>query len=308
MAANKLRIGVMTGFPDPISAEQHVAQAETLGFDSLWVGDHVAFPVPMLDSLSQLALASAYAQTVTLGTCVYLLPLRHPTVVAKQVATIDRMAAGRLILGVGVGGEFPNEYAACGVPIGERGARLSEGIEVLKALWTGESITRESRFYPLQDVQMLPKPEQQGGPPVWCGGRSEAALKRAGRLADGYISYAINAEQYRKSKQTIETAAVGVARDPKSITFAHMLFTRLGSSFEEAHSVATAHLSQRYAMDFGPAAKRYAALGLPSDVAESITQFRDEGVTHLVLDLTGPLQDREAQLQWFSEEVKPLLD
>ncbi len=303
----ELQVGVMTGFPDPESAKQNVEQAEALGLKSLWVGDHVAFPVPILDSLAQLALASAYTQSVTLGTCVYLLPLRHPTLVAKQVATIDKMAGGRLVLGVGVGGEFPNEYAACGVPVGERGARLTEGIGVLKALWSGGSVTHNGKFYPLKDVQMLPEPEQEGGPPIWCGGRSDAALKRAGRLADGYISYAIDANRYRQSRMTIEEEASSAGRDDGSITYGHMLFTRLGKTYEEAHDAATAHLSKRYAMDFGPAAKKYAALGRPADVAEVISRFREEKVSHLVLDLTGPLSDREEQLRWFSEDVMPLL-
>lgn len=86
-----------------------------------------------------------------------------------------------------------------------------------------------------------------------------------------------------------------------------MLFTRLGKNFEEAHTIATAHLSKRYAMDFGTAARRYAALGKPADVAETVSRFRAEGVSHLVLDLTGPLEERDEQLAWFSEEVQPLL-
>lgn len=302
-----LQFGIMSAFPDPASAQATVAQAEDLGFDSLWVGDHVAFPVPILDSLMQLALASAFARKITLGTCVYLLPLRHPALVAKQVATLDRMLAGRLVFGVGIGGEFPNEYAACGVPLQERGARLSEGIEVLKALWTADSITRSGRFFPLRDVRMLPPPKSAGGPPVWCGGRSDAALARAARLADGYVSYAIDAAMYARAMTAIHDTADRAGRSLDRFTAAHMLFIRIDDRFEDAHRHASEHLSRRYAMDFSKPAKRYGALGAPADVAAAIERYRASGAHYFVLDLVGPPQDRDQQLARFSAEVKPLL-
>ena len=101
---------------------------DSLGFDSIWSGDHVAFAGPILDPLVQLAQAAALSERLRIGTAVYLLPLRHPAPVAKQVATLDTISNGRMIFGVGVGGEFPLEYQLCGVPVEERGARLSEGI------------------------------------------------------------------------------------------------------------------------------------------------------------------------------------
>ncbi len=116
------------------------------------------------------------------------MPLRHPTPVAKQIATLDHLTGGRFVFGVGIGGEFPREYEGCGVPLNERGARLSEGIEVIRKLWTGERVSHGGRFYNFKDVKMTPVPRQPGGPPIWCGGRSEAALRRAARLADGWFS------------------------------------------------------------------------------------------------------------------------
>src|ERR1700684_29888 len=111
------------------------------GYDSLWVGDHISFAVPVLDPLLQLAQAAVVSRRLTLGTSVYLLPLRHPAPVAKQVATLDHLTEGRLIFGVGVGGEFPKEYELCGVPHNERGARLAEGVTVLRKLWSGEKVS-----------------------------------------------------------------------------------------------------------------------------------------------------------------------
>jgi alkanesulfonate monooxygenase SsuD/methylene tetrahydromethanopterin reductase-like flavin-dependent oxidoreductase (luciferase family) len=124
-----------------------VTLVDRSGYDSLWVGDHISFAVPILDPLIQLAQAAVVSRRLTLGTSVYLLPLRHPAPVAKQVATLDHMTEGRLIFGVGVGGEFPREYEVCGVPRGERGARLSEGIGLLRQFWSGEKVSHAGRYY-----------------------------------------------------------------------------------------------------------------------------------------------------------------
>src|SRR5437868_6868644 len=154
------------------------------GYDSLWVGDHISFALPIFDPLLQLAQAAVVSRRLQLGTCVYLLPLRHPTAAAKQVSTIDHLTEGRFIFGVGVGGEFPKEFEACGVPVAERGARLTESMAVLRALWSGEPTSHAGRFFRFDGVTMRPPPRQPGGPPIWCGGRSDAALRRAGRLAE----------------------------------------------------------------------------------------------------------------------------
>jgi alkanesulfonate monooxygenase SsuD/methylene tetrahydromethanopterin reductase-like flavin-dependent oxidoreductase (luciferase family) len=121
------------------------------GYDSLWVGDHISFALPILDPLLQLAQAAVASRRLQLGTAVYLLPLRHPTPVAKQVSTLDHLTEGRFVFGVGVGGEFPKEYEACGVPLGERGARLSESLTVLRKLWIGEPASHDGRFFKFEE-------------------------------------------------------------------------------------------------------------------------------------------------------------
>ena len=194
-------------------------------YDSLWVGDHISFAVPILDPLLQLAQAAVVSRRLTLGTSVYLLPLRHATPVAKQVATLDHLTEGRLIFGVGVGGEFPKEYEACGVPRNERGARLTEGIGLLRKFWSGEKVSHTGRFYGnFTDVPMRPPPRQSGGPPIWCAGRSPGALRRTGRMADGYLSYVVTPEMYRDALATIETAAHEAGRSLTSFGTGHLLF------------------------------------------------------------------------------------
>ncbi len=301
------RYGFSAGLANPQAIRATVGLADRLGFDSLWVGDHIAFAVPILDPLIQLAQAAAHSDRLTFGTAVYLLPLRHPTPVAKQVSTLDLLCEGRLIFGVGVGGEFPREYEACGVPVKERGARLEEAIPLLRRLWSGAPVTSEGRFYPFPEVTMLPRPRQKSGPPVWCGGRNAKALDRTGRIGDGWISYVVTPEMYRDGLAEIAQAAARAGRALERFGSAHLLFTRIDDSYEEALDVATAHLSKRYAMDFRKAASRYAALGRPADVAERIDAFRAAGVRHFVLDCVGPEKERDAQLERFAREVRPLL-
>ena len=280
---------------------------DALGFDSIWSGDHVAFAGPILDPLIQLAQAAALSDRLTVGTAVYLLPLRHPAPVAKQVATLDRLSNGRVIFGVGVGGEFPIEFALCGVPVEERGARLGEGIRVLRKLWSGKAVAHDGRFYPFPEVAIQPPPVQPGGPPIWCGGRADPALRRAGRLADGWMSYVIDPKRYRHSLETIAAAAAAADRKLDRFGTSHLLFVRLDKDRESALEFAAKFLSVRYAMDFSRAAERYCALGEPADVAAAIRAFHEAGMRHVVLNVLAPESEKAAHLQRFADGVMPLL-
>jgi probable F420-dependent oxidoreductase len=313
----KLKIGVQTIHrrTEPATApwlpsidvmRELVALIEECGFDSLWAGDHISFPVAILDPLLQLAQAAVVSRRLLFGTSVYLLPLRHPGPVAKQVATLDHLTEGRLIFGVGVGGEFPKEYEVCGVPLKERGARLSEAIPIMRKLWSGAPASHGGgRYPPFDGVAMQPPPRQAGGPPIWCGGRSEAALRRTGRLGDGWLAYVVTPEMYGAGLKKIAAAA----RERSLTRFGSglLLFTRLDHTYEQALEAATITLSQRYAMDFRRAVERYAAIGRPEQVAESIRVFFAVGVRHVLLDFVGPYEDRHEQIQWFARDVLPLL-
>ena len=305
--SDRLELGFITSAADPAAARRTAGNAEAWGYDSVWVGDHVAFAIPILDPLIQLAQLACYSEKLTLGTSVYLLPLRHPVPVAKQVATLERACGGRLIFGVGVGGEFPGEYAACGVPIEERGARLTEAIPMLRGLWSGEEFESDGRFYPIPKTRMLPKTIQPGGPRIWAGGRSAGALRRLGRMGDGWISYVVTPEQYAEGLATIASEAAAAARTIERFDTGHLLFTFIDDSYEAALDAATDHLSMRYAMDFRKAAQRYAALGRPEDVAERVQQYLDAGLRHIVVDAVGPLEALDEQRERFAKEVRPLL-
>jgi probable F420-dependent oxidoreductase len=316
---DRLRIGVQTIHRRTEPAEgpwlPTIDELSTLvglvdrgGYDSLWVGDHISFPLAIFDPLLQLAQAAVVSRRLLLGTGVYLLPLRHPTPVAKQVSTLDHLSEGRFIFGVGVGGEFPKEFEACGVPVNERGARLSEGLDVLRKLWSGEPASHAGRFFQFDKVTMQPPPRQPGGPPIWCGGRSDAALRRVGRSTDGWMSYVVTPEMFRQGLEKIGAAATAAGRSfDRGFGTAHLLFTRVDDTYEKALDAATVSLSRRYAMDFRKAAERYCALGPAPQVVDKIRQFHAAGARHVILDFVGPYEERFAEIERFAAEALPLL-
>lgn len=313
-----LKIGIQTIHRQPDSQTgpwlpridemaRFIETVDKAGFDSVWVGDHLSMPLPFFDPFLLIAQAAVVSRRLTFGSGVYLLPLRSPGPVAKQAATLDHLTEGRFIFGVGIGGEFPKEYEVAGVPINERGARLSESIQAMRALWSGEPATFKGKHYHFEDVLMTPPPRQAGGPPIWGGGRSDPALRRMGRLADGYLSYVVTPKMYAEALQKISTAANQAGRQVNSFGTGHLLFTRVDKDYETALDIATESLSKRYAMDFRRAAERYAALGTPEQVAEQIVSFYNVGVRHISVDLVGPYERRMEQIERFASEVIPKL-
>ena len=175
------------------------ALAEQLGFDSGWVGDHLSFHPPVLDALGALSGAAGCTRRLALGTGVLLLPLRHPVWTAKQVSTVDALAPGRLMLGVGVGGENPEEWAAAGVPVGERGARLDESLEIVSALLRGEAVDHPGPLLPTRSPALEPVPATP--PPIVVGGRSDAALRRTVRAGDAWMGVWMSARRAGRGRR-----------------------------------------------------------------------------------------------------------
>ncbi len=302
-----VKFGVTARLSTRAIIRRTTALLEETGFQSLWAGDHIAFTSPILDPMLGLAQAAAMSDTLNIGTAVFLLPLRSAAGAAKLAASLDHLSEGRFIFGIGAGGEFPREFAACGVSPKERGARLTEGIEVMRKLWSGAPVSHHGTLWNFDDVHMQPAPVTPGGPPIWCGGRSEAALRRAGMLADGWMSYVVTPDQFAKGLATIDAARTEAGRAADPFGTAHLLFTRLDDSYERAWDDATALLSQRYAMDFRKAAERYCAMGNPEAIAGTLRKFHTAGVRHFILDMLGTPEEREAQLRRFANEVRPLI-
>ncbi len=300
-----IRFGVSLS-PHPPEEQLALAErVEALGFDSIWCGDHIVFNIPLYDSLTLLSFYAARTRRIRIGTCVYLLALRHPTVVAKMTSTLDVLSGGRLIFGVGVGGEIPKEFEACGIPLTERGARVDEGIEVLRALWTQTPASFSGRFVKFEGVSIEPKPVQPGGPPIWIGGRSDAALQRAGRLGDGWVSYVITAERYRQSVEKIRTAAAAAGRSLDGFDTAHLTFITIGKDYETAKAVWVKRLSRRYNQDFGPLADKYGFIGTAAQCIETLERFIEAGCRYFVLNACCEVPDEADQLELLASEILP---
>ena len=278
---------------------------ERAGFDSLWTGDHVSFHNPMYESLTLLASYASITTRIKLGSGVYLLALRPPAIAAKITASLDALSGGRLIFGVGVGGENPKEFELTGSPHAERGARVTEAIDVVRTLWRDTPASFDGRFTKFAGVSIDPKPVQQPGPPIWIGGRSDAALARAGRQGDGWVSYVVQPERFKQSLDKIHAAAHAAGRTLDAFTPAHLTFITVGKDYESARATWVRLLTKRYAQDFGPLAKKYGVIGTPAQCAEQLQPFLEAGCRYFVMDSIVDIAEEQAHLEMIAAEIMP---
>ncbi len=218
----------------PAEVARLASAIEEIGYDQLDMFDHVVmghpiegratgpYPanMPILEAFITLAFAAAATSTIGLGTEVLILPQRQPTLVAKQVSTLDTLSNGRVRLGVGVGWQ-DSEYGALGVEYARRGRMMDEAIALLRAWWTDVSVDFDGEFYQVEAMAMEPKPPQGGELPIWVGGGSAAALKRAGAVGDGWLGSAAMGDVGRVAEMitTVKQAAEAAGRDPASLGF-----------------------------------------------------------------------------------------
>jgi probable F420-dependent oxidoreductase len=253
-----------------------------------------------------LTLLSAYAaitSRVRLGTAVYLLALRSAAIAAKITSTLDVLSGGRLIFGVGVGGENPKEFELCGVPHAERGARVSEAIDAVRTLWRETPASFKGRFTRFENVSIDPKPAPP--PPIWIGGRSDAALARAGRQGDGWVSYVVRPERYAQSLEKIRRAAQQAGRTLDRFVAAHLAFVTVGRDYETAKAAWVKLLTKRYAQDFEPLAKKYGIIGTPAQCAEQIEAFRAAGCNYVIVNAIGEPEHEREQLERVAADILP---
>ncbi|WP_456548830.1 LLM class flavin-dependent oxidoreductase [Blastococcus sp. SYSU D00813] len=280
---------------------------ERLGADSLWTGGHVASTNPSPEAMTALARLSAVTERARLGTAVLLLPLYPPAIVAKQVADLDRATGGRIVLGVGVGGEYPQEFRACGVPVAERGRRTDEAIPLLRRLWTGEEVTHDGPFHAMADVRIHPAPVQPGGPPVVVAGRRDPAMRRAALLGDGWMPYLFSARRYAASVSTIGRLAAAAGRDLASFGWYAFVFVNVDDDGARARQEAARTLGGTYRQDFSDVLGSVAAAGTPAEVTAVLQAFVDAGARHLVLVPAVGTGDRGVVVRRLLDEVTPAL-
>jgi probable F420-dependent oxidoreductase len=306
MTPRAVRFGAqLSGIHPPAQQLELARRVEALGYDSVWSGDHVSFHNPLYDAMTLLSAYAAITSRVRLGTAVYLLALRPAAIAAKVTATLDVLSGGRLIFGVGVGGENPKEFELCGVPHGERGARVTEAIDAVRTLWRDTPATFKGRFTSFERVSIDPKPVQVAGPPIWIGGRSDAALARAGRQGDGWVSYVVQPERYARSLDKIRTAAQQAGRPLDGFVAAHLAFVTVGRDYETAKAAWVKCLTRRYAQDFEPLAKKYGIIGTPEQCAEQLETFRAAGCTYVIVSPIGELEHEREQLERVAADILP---
>ena len=293
-----IKMGMMLAANDRESVLSRARKMEASGLDSIWVGDHIAFHIPVIESLSLLSFCAAATERIELATGVLLLPLRNPTLTAKMTGTIDMLSSGRLICGVGVGGEFPPEFQAVDAKIEERGPRTNEAIEILRAHWAEGKAGYDGEHYKFDPVKIEPKPVRT--PPIVVGGRKAVSMRRAGRLGDGYISHMCDVETYRANMKAIGGHAKDAGRAGQPFHTAALLFTVLDDNYEAAHKRASEMLGTIYNTDFTEASKRYCLLGKPEDCLDQMREFAKAGCRHFVM---SALSDPDEIIERASTEM-----
>src|SRR5687768_5179773 len=253
----------------PAGVTRFAQAVERIGYDHIDVFDHVVmgFPVdgrpvgpypptmPILEALITLGYVAAVTSRVTLGTEVLVLPQRQPALVAKQISTLDTLSNGRIRLGVGVGWQ-ESEYEALGENFSTRGRRMDEAIQVMRAWWTDEQVEFAGTVYPVHAMAMEPKPPQRGALPIWIGGNSPRAWRRAGELGDGWLGSQISdAASAQRAFDAIRGAAEAAGRDPSKLGFSSMVASppkdAAGKRFYAEHDRVVARVAELQKMGFG---------------------------------------------------------
>jgi alkanesulfonate monooxygenase SsuD/methylene tetrahydromethanopterin reductase-like flavin-dependent oxidoreductase (luciferase family) len=275
--------------PEPERA--WLAAAEKLPIESVWQGGHVLPPTGTGEAVTRLALMTAWTERVRVGTAVLLLPLYQPVVVAKQLADLDARSGGRVSVGVGVGGEFPAEFDAVGVPLSERGPRTDEGLALLRELWSGAPVSHHGRFWHLDGVRLRPVTPpgpgspggRPGGPPLLISGRKPPAMRRAARLGDGWMPYLSSPGAYARSVATIRAEAAGIGRDLTGFEWALFLYCSVRRDGDRARDDVAGFLGPAYGDKPAAMLDRIAPAGTAEEVARRFQQYVDAGVRHFVI-------------------------
>ena len=297
------KIGLAFVNPAPLTKPAYVInfakKCEAMGIHSLWIIDRVAYD--NLEPLTVLAAAAGATEKIRLGTSVLLPALRHPTLLAKTVATLDFVSNGRLILGVGFGSR-ENDFTAVEVPYEGRGSRAVESIRLMKRIWTEENVTHKGKFFHVQNLTIGPKPVQNSIP-IFTGGSAEIALKRAGTWADGYICGSSAIADFHVTWDKIASYAAAAGRNPDEIEKASLAFMAINDDKAKAVQ-AVEDYTMRYYGRIRTAVEPVSIVGSPDQCVEKINYFLSKGLDTLIIGVADP---DPRQLDLFGEKVLPKL-
>ena len=302
-----VKLGVSCG--GDLWSREDILATEELGFDSYWTGEHIVYHRPIMEAVTLLSYVAGLTTRIKVGPATLLLPLRHPTMIAKQLSCLDVLSEGRLLLTVGVGGDYPREFEGCNVPIKERDRRTTEALEIMRKYWTGERFDYDGKIFQLKDVDMLPRPVQPNGPPIWVSGRQEGPMRRAATLGDGWHPYMYTADRCRESFLKVKEFAEEAGRTlPRDYTFAVFVYVSLHDDIDEARRRGVEEMSYRYEQDFSELAEKYCAYGPPERIVDYLAPYVEAGVNYFILAPIMPPDSRRDHLERIAGEVMPALE
>jgi alkanesulfonate monooxygenase SsuD/methylene tetrahydromethanopterin reductase-like flavin-dependent oxidoreductase (luciferase family) len=289
-----------TGLEDVRAALQRIADA---GLDHVMVGDHVSFRGGRgTDGLIAAAMYAVLEPRLTCYLSVYLLPLRHPSTVARQLASLATYAPGRLVFGVGVGGEDRHEVEICGVDPATRGRRMDECLEVLRGLLTGEPVTFRGEHIQVDEAQIVPPPSVPI--PFVIGGRSDAAIRRAGRLSEGWLGIWCSTRRFTAAVEMAAEESERAGRGGVDWQHGMQVWCGIGKSREQAREQVSTAMERMYRLPFA-SFERYVPYGTPADVAEMLRGYVEVGCRSFNL---VPCSADPAEAIEGSSEIRRLLN
>ena len=280
----------------------YAQKVEALGLDSIWVTENIGSGAPALECFTALSFMAAHTSKLMVGTSVMLLPLRNPVMVAQTVASLDILSGGRAVLGVGVGNESP-DFAAYGGNVRERASRSDEALEIIKRLWTEDSVTFHGKHFNLDDYQLLPKPVQKPHPPIHVGGGAASVVRRAGRFANSLIPVSKTPEEAKAMFERAEEHARESGRDDSAMTRVMHLFLCFSGSAEESAEIASGVFTRRYGSSTTVPADAPHLLGTPDQMRKMVQAFVDVGVAEFVLNVVCRPEEGISQVERFAKEV-----
>jgi alkanesulfonate monooxygenase len=294
-----IHVPVFSAGPLPSGAEysRFFREVEELGLDAVWFEDRVFHQTPLLDSVTMMTWAAACTSRITIGTGVMVLNVRNAVMVARMASTLQHLSGGRLALGISLGGQ-PAEYVAAGVPMERRTAVFSDSIRVLRGLLRGEPVHHEGARFQLDGATIRPA----ANVPLYIGGRAEGALRRAGRLGDGWqMGPFEDLEGFKAGWAIVREAASQAGRDPDSLTAGRLIEVCVDADPARARETLASFLRVYFAtMDVD----KHCIYGTPADVAARLRQYVDAGMTQFMLGV--PNLD-SSHLRLIAEEVAPVL-
>ena len=305
---DKVRIGIaLSGWPfpepDPHLLWDYAERMEYLDIDSIWFTDRIVSPAFTLETVVAMSFIASRTTKLKFGTSVMALPLRNPTVLAKELATIDFLSEGRCLPAVGLGTEDEIEYEACGTEKRVRVSRTEEAVHLIRRLWSEDNVTHKGKHFSLRNVTVQPKPVQKNLPPIWFGGRSEPALRRTAKLGDGWLASQSTATEVATGVATIKSLANNYGNHIEEDHYGVLLNYCLAGTRVDAIKLSLPFLNnQRQDIPL----HQINALGPPEVLISMLEKYIGAGATKFVLRPVCPEKMTLEQLNYLGREIIPL--